>query len=177
VTDSKIPRKDRKSIRAKKDAILAEDEGGTHGRGVLVGKLDELREAFGLILRYGVAHIDSDTWVTEKQPDLLRMVGKRGPGHLDHPLTREIQKVGREAEITSSNLRRDNALRVAARKRSLDSQRETILRLYDAHQPWHCRVATEVAAQVGVTARHVRRVVGERNKKADLTARSDVAPE
>lgn len=145
------------------DAIVPDDE-PSPSRAVMVGRVD-LSEVPGFVLRFGVARVDTGVHLTEKDPDKFRLPGKTGPGHVDHPLTRQAGRDGREAEIVVAKMRRELRLREVTIKRKGNSKEQKILQLSEEYQHLGRNAATTVAELMGVTADYVRRVV-KKNKPA-----------
>jgi hypothetical protein len=137
----------------------APDDSASPSRAVLAGRIEDLSKVPEMVLRLGIARVDTGVHLTKKDPDKFRLRGKTGPGHIDHPLTRRAQKDGREAEIVVAKIRRTVRLREAAIRKKETSKAQKIIQLSQESS------AKEVAKLVGVTADHVRRVV-KRNKPA-----------
>lgn len=132
---------------------------------VVVGDVSDLSKVPGLVARYGIVRINSGTFVSEKDPDKFRVLGKAGPGSRDHPLTRAAEKGGRELHIAAEKVRRDGRLRVATQNRAASSNKQTILDLLEANKHLKSHAATAVAEIVGLTPDQVRRI-RKKNKPA-----------
>jgi hypothetical protein len=132
---------------------------------VLVGNVTNLSKVPELVLRFGIARINSGTFVSEKDPDKFRVLGKAGPASPDHPLTRMADKGGEELLITAEKVRRDGRLQVINQNRAKNSNKQKILDLLKANQHLGSHAATAVAEIVGLTPDQVRRV-RKKNKPA-----------
>jgi hypothetical protein len=132
---------------------------------VLVGNVTDLSKVPELVLRYGIARINSGAFVSNKDPDKFRVLGKAGPASPDHPLTREAERGGRELQIAAEKVRRDGRLQVINQNRAKNSNKQDVLDLLEANQHLESHAATAVAEIVGLTPDQVRRI-RRKNKPA-----------
>lgn len=110
--------------------------------------------------RYGVARIDSGAFVSKKEQQNFRRLGRAGPSSLDHPLTQAAQRGGKDFLIVAEKIRRVIRLRIATLKRvaTANERKQAILDLLDSHDHLGCHAAKAVAEIAGVSADYVRRI-------------------
>jgi len=134
-------------------------------RTVVVGDVTDLTKVPNLILSYGIVRINSGTFVSNKDPDKFRTLGKAGPASSDHPLTRLVEDGGAESLISAEKVRRDGRLQVINQNRAASSQKQTVLELLETNKHLKSHAAVAVAEIVGLTPDQVRRI-RKKNKPA-----------